>query len=76
MTQAAAVRESPSQHLAHLFNVAWEFTSDSRSDAIGPADGREGAYIGSGEATVAGDRIRGTMSWSLYAGDCLYPRIL
>lgn len=40
-----------------------------------PADGRDGAYIGSGRGTVAGDRVEGTMAWSLYAGDCLYPRI-
>ncbi|MCA1652497.1 MAG: hypothetical protein LC753_20270 [Acidobacteria bacterium] len=58
-----------------MFNVALEFTSDSPSDAVVSADGRDGAYIGSGRGTVTGDRIRGTMSWSLYAGDCLYPRI-
>ena len=40
-----------------------------------PAEGRDGAYIGSGRGTLRGDRVRGTMAWSLYAGDCLYPRI-
>ena len=76
MAQAAASRNAvPSEHLAHLFTVRLEFTSDSPSDAIVPAEGRDGAHIGSGPGTVTGDRVEGTMSWSLYAGDCLYPRI-
>lgn len=40
-----------------------------------PAEGRDGAYVGSGHGTVTGDRVVGTIAWSLYAGDCLYPRI-
>jgi hypothetical protein len=77
MTQAAIGRDTGpvSENLVRLFTALLEFTSDSRSDAIVSAEGRDGAYIGSGHGTVTGDRIGGTMSWSLYAGDCLYPRI-
>src|SRR5262245_47829002 len=53
----------PSERMSHLFSVALLFTSDSPSDAVLPADGRDGSYIGSGRGTVAGDRIRGTMAW-------------
>ena len=60
MAQAAASRNAvPSEHLAHLFTVRLEFTSDSPSDAIVPAEGRDGAYIGSGPGTVTGDRVEG-----------------
>jgi hypothetical protein len=77
MTQAAVVRDTglAPESLVHLFKVLLEFTSDSASDAVLPAERRDGAYIGSGDGTVTGDRVGGTMSWSLYAGDCLYPRI-
>jgi hypothetical protein len=77
MSQAAAVRDSDLsfRELAHLFSARLEFTSDSPSDAIVPAGGRDGAYIGSGHGMATGDRVGGTIVWSLYAGDCLYPRI-
>lgn len=77
MTQAAVAPDIglASEHLVRLFKVLLEFTSDSPSDAVVPVEGRDGAYIGSGHGTVTGDRVKGTMSWSLYAGDCLYPRI-
>jgi hypothetical protein len=70
MTHAATVRDRDlsSDNLAHVFKARLEFTSDSPSDAVVPAEGRDGAYIGSGHATVTGDRVEGTMSWSLYAG--------
>lgn len=64
-----------SDHLSHLFEAVLQFTSDSPADAVVPAEGRDGAYIGSGHGSVFGDQVRGTMAWSLYAGDCLYPRI-
>ena len=60
---------------SRLFTAVLEFTSDSPADAVVPSDGRDGAYIGSGTGTVDGELLRGTMSWSLYAGNCLYPRI-
>lgn len=58
-----------------LFGAVLEFKSDSPTDAVIAPDGRDGAYIGSGDGTVAGDRLTGTMSWSLYAGNCLYPLV-
>ena len=64
-----------SSELTRLFDAVLEFTSDSRADAVVAAQGWDGEYIGSGKGSVDGDRLRGTISWSLYAGDCLYPRI-
>ena len=72
---AVTARARHERQLAQLFIAALAFTSESSSDAVVSAEGREGAYIGSGNGTVWGDRVRGTMSWSLYAGDCLYPFI-
>ena len=61
--------------LVRIFTAVLAFTSESPSDSVVSAAGRDGAYIGSGSGSVSGDRVRGTMSWSLYAGDCLYPFI-
>ncbi len=60
--------------LDHLFTAVLEFQSDAPADAVVPADGRQGVYLGSGEATVSG-RLQGTMRWSFYSANCLYPRI-
>lgn len=73
--EALDAREPTSERLTHLFNVTLQFTSDSPAAAVVSSEGREGAYIGSGDGTVVGERLRGSMSWSLYAGDCLYPSI-
>jgi len=59
--------------LEPLFTAVLEYKSHSEQDAVVAADGHEGAYIGSGDGTLKGDRLRGTMKWSLWAGDCLYP---
>ena len=61
--------------LVRIFTAVLAFTSESPSDSVVSAADRDGAYIGSGSGSVSGDRVRGTMSWSLYAGDCLYPSI-
>jgi hypothetical protein len=61
--------------LKPLFDAVLQFTSDSPADAVVEADARDGVYIGSGNGTVTGERVRGTMAWSLNGGDCLYPRI-
>jgi hypothetical protein len=55
MSQAAAVRDSDLsfRQLAHLFSARLEFTSESPSDTIVPAGGRDGAYIGSGHGIAA-----------------------
>jgi hypothetical protein len=61
--------------LARLFDAMLQFTSDVPADALFQADEGDGAYIGSGDGTVRGERVSGTIRWSLYAGDCLYPFI-
>jgi hypothetical protein len=73
----AAARESmvDTSRLSRLFTSVLEFTSDSPAEAVVSSEGRDGAYIGSGTGTVDGEQLRGTMSWSLYAGNCLYPGI-
>jgi hypothetical protein len=71
----SATQRRDAECLRRLFSATLEFTSESPADAVVTADGRDGAYIGSGKGTVSGDSIRGTMSWSLYAGNCLYPFI-
>jgi hypothetical protein len=50
-----------------LFQADLQYRSESDSDAVVVAEGREGVYIGSG------DRLRGTVRWSLWSGNCLYP---
>jgi len=72
---AFADRTAETATLTLLFSAVLEFTSDSPADAVVAANGRDGVYIGSGDGTVAGDGLRGTISWSLYAGNCLYPLI-
>lgn len=59
--------------LEALFSADLQYRSESESDAGVAAEGREGVYIGSGDGTVAGDRLRGTIRWSLWSGNCLYP---
>jgi hypothetical protein len=58
-----------------LFQADLTFTSASPSDAVISGDTLDGAYIGTGKGTIEGTRISGTASWSLYAGNCLYPLI-
>jgi len=60
--------------LRRLFTAVLQSRSGSPADAVVGAPDR-GAYIGSGDGTVEGNELRGTVSWSLYAGDCLYPLI-
>ena len=71
-SEAAASKEMP---LEPLFSAILQYHSTSERDAVVPADGRGGAYIGSGDGTVTGGQLRGTMNWSLWAGDCRYPLV-
>lgn len=71
----SAARPVASRNLTHLCEVVLQFRSDSPADAVIAAEDREGAYIGSGDGTVEGERLRGGISWSLFAGECLYPLI-
>ncbi|HEX6976607.1 MAG TPA: DUF3237 family protein [Vicinamibacterales bacterium] len=61
--------------LVHLFDAAVRFTSESLDDAVVTPDEREGEYLGSGDGVATGERVRGRLRWSFYAGNCLYPQI-
>ena len=61
--------------LVHLFDAAVRFTSESPDDAVVPPDQRDGEYLGSGDGVATGERLRGRLRWSFYAGNCLYPQI-
>ncbi len=52
-----------------------QYRSQAQQDAVVPPKAREGEYIGSGDGTATGDRLRGTVRWSLWAGDCVYPLV-
>lgn len=61
-----------SDGLEPLFDAELRYTSESEADAVMPADGREGVYIGSGDGTVTGETPHGTIRWSFYSVDCMY----
>lgn len=67
-------RADAEPHLDHLFSAVLQFRSESPADAVVPAEGRQGAYLGSGDGTVTG-ALRGTMRWTFYAENCLFPQI-
>jgi hypothetical protein len=69
----ATASSSGEERLEELFKADLQYRSDSQSDAVVVAEGREGIYIGSGDGTVSGDRLRGTLRWSMWSGNCLYP---
>jgi len=73
-TDSAANGRVAADLLTGLFTAVLQFRSASPADAVVDALD-QGAYIGSGDGTVEGNEVRGTVSWSLYAGDCLYPLI-
>ncbi len=73
-TPAAMTATTVAEELEELFTAELQFRSESPSDAVVAPEGREGVYLGSGDGAVTG-RIRGTMSWSFYSGNCLYPQI-
>ncbi len=61
--------------LEPLFQAVLQYRSDSEADAVVAVEGHEGAYIASGDGTVKGERIRGTIRWSLWSGNCVYPLV-
>jgi hypothetical protein len=61
--------------LEKLFKADLQYKSESESDSVVPAEGREGVYIGSGDGTAIGARLHGTLRWSLWSGNCLYPLV-
>lgn len=58
-----------------LFDAVLQYRSQLERDAVIAADGREGAYIGSGDGTATGDQLRGIVRWSLWSGNCPYPLV-
>lgn len=75
VTQAAADVTGSNFRIEHLFSAVLQFRSASPVDAVIPPEGREGVYLGSGDGSVTGPQLRGTMRWSFYSGNCLYPLI-
>ena len=63
------------KRLVPLFRAVLQYRSQAHQDAVVPPEAREGEYIGSGDGTATGDRLRGTVRWSLWAGDCVYPLV-
>jgi hypothetical protein len=70
-----AVAQSEEGAVEPLFRALLQYQSTSENDAIIGAEGHEGAYIGSGNGTITGERVRGTVKWSLWAGNCAYPLV-
>jgi hypothetical protein len=56
--------------LERLFDVELQYQSNMQ--VVVPADGREGELIGNGVGTVSGEKLRGTIRWSMYSADCDY----
>lgn len=61
--------------LEPLFQAVLQYRSESETDAVVAVEGHEGAYIGSGDGTVKGERLRGTIRRSLWSGNCVYPLV-
>lgn len=57
----------------HLFDAHLEYQDDIEP-VVFPEDDR-GVLVGSGDGTVTGKKITGTIRWSLYSGDCAYIHI-
>jgi hypothetical protein len=66
---------SDATRLEPLFRAVLQYRSELERDAVVPAEGHEGAYIGSGDGSVEGALLRGTMRWSLWSGSCVYPLV-
>ena len=67
--------EDGSEILVHLFDATVRFTSESPADAVVSPEGREGEYLGTGDGMAVGERLRGSLRWSFYSSNCLYPQI-
>ena len=63
------------KRLSRLFSAVLQYRSQGSQDAVAPGEGRGDEYVGSGDGTATGDRLRGTLRWSLWAGECLYPLV-
>jgi hypothetical protein len=61
---------SENKRLEHLFDA--ELRYNPAIHVVIPLEEREGQLIGSGEGTVTGKKIRGTIRWSMFAAHCAY----
>jgi hypothetical protein len=75
MTQSekTAMSTSGKTDLEPLFTAVLQHRSASESDAVVSAEGRAGTYIGGGDGTATGKHLEGTVHWSLWSENCLYP---
>src|SRR6266478_2708041 len=56
--------------LTPLFEARLQYQSDM--EVVVSAETREGELVGSGDGTVTGAALSGTVRWSMYAGNCAY----
>ena len=52
------------KRLEHMFEVELQFRQEIARVTV--SDGKGGEYIGSGDGTVKGPRIHGTVRWDLF----------
>lgn len=75
MVSQAVGQSRSRENMELLFSVKLQSHSDKIEDAVVPADGREGVYIGSAAGKVEGKKVSGTMRTSMFSGDCPVPGI-
>jgi hypothetical protein len=75
MVSQAAGQSRSRDNMELLFTVNLQSHSDKVEDAVVPADGREGVYIGTAGGKVEGKKLSGTMRTSMFSGDCPVPGI-
>ncbi|MEE8199507.1 MAG: hypothetical protein V3R48_07350 [Thermoplasmata archaeon] len=56
--------------LVPLFEAELAYRGDM--EPVVSSEGRDGVLIGSGDGVVEGQRLKGTIRWSFYSGDCAY----
>ncbi len=71
----SATTTAQESRLPPPFRPVPQYRSQDLKDAVAPPEDREGEYIGSGDGAATGDRLRGTVRWSLWAGNCVYPLV-
>ena len=65
-----AQNETREKVLALLFDAELSFKEDV--DPVVSAQDMEGVLIGSGDGSVTGEKVNGTIRWSFYTGNCAY----
>ncbi|MBW7883735.1 MAG: hypothetical protein H3C34_14075 [Caldilineaceae bacterium] len=64
------LRENAVGRAVPLFEATLAY-KDGMAPLVRPAQ-REGVLIGSGQGQIEGERIQGSLRWSMYAADCAY----